>query len=1046
MKSKVILFLLLFCVTIMYAQQTLVTGTVISSEEKLPIAGANIIIQGSNRGTISDFDGGYQIYVSPGEKITYSYVGFATQTVTVTNQKTINIILAEEMASLGEVVVVGYGTQKKKEVTGAVSVVNTKDIEKLNPTRIEQALQGQVPGVNITSSSGSPGSALNINIRGVSTNGNNNPLILVDGNPIEDLSVINPNDIKSINILKDATAGIYGVRAANGVILIVTKSGIKNTKTKYNIDTYYGVQQTGRKLDLLGYKDYANIINEAYYNSTSHPLFSVGYDPRFTSVPQTGTDWQDEAFDLAPIMNINFNANGGTKKATYSIGLSYLNQDGIVGLNKSDYDRITASANLNYDITKKLKFSVTTLLTHANKNYLQEGGVGSVLYNAINIAPTQLVHDKNIEGGFTQADGLGNEIVNPIAQMQNSFDNGQTNKISSTIGLDYTIIDGLIVSAKYLSNYSTINGLTVNPMFDYGNSKNPNTDVSSMAERKDNYFDFTMDTYINYSKTFLKNHALTVLLGNSIYKTTGTFNGINGIDVTYNGTPINSFKNAVLTNAKETQNFYTEEQLAREENTFDARLLSYFARMQYNYKEKYLLSAVIRRDASSKFGPKNKVGYFPSFSAGWNISEENFLKNSSVIYGLKLRASYGTIGNDRIPDNKWVSLLNGGATYASADAANNPNPDDERIYGFAEGTLGNPEFKWEEQKTSNIGLDAQFFNNKLSISMDAYIKTTENLLLSPEISGLVGANSPGNYGGSAFRPTVNAGTVENKGFEFQINYNEVVSDNFQFNTSFNLSTINNNVLFVASENGFEQGGGFGITGQLTSRMEAGYPIGYFYGYETDGIFQSDSEVANSAVTNAYTSAGDLKFKDLSGPDGTPDGIIDEHDRTYIGDPIPDLTFGFNFGFTYKRLDFNSSLFGSVGNEMVRDYEHRDEPLANRGSYVLDSWSSTNTNSPNPKLSLIQTPSTSNFSDYYVEDASYVRIQNIQLGYTFKEDSLSRFGVKKLRLYLSANNLHTFTNYSGYDPSASSGSPIGAGVDKGFYPVAKTYLFGVNLKF
>lgn len=1057
MKIKLVLFLLLCSVTSIYSQQILVSGTVISSEDDFPIAGANVLVQGKNAGTTTDFDGLYQLSVVPGDKISFSYVGFATQTITITNQKTINVTLKVDTALLEEIVVIGYGVQKKKEVTGAVSVVDSEAILKLNPTRVEQALQGQVSGVNVTSSSGAPGSGLNIRIRGVSTNGNNNPLILVDGNPIEDLSVINPNDIESINVLKDATAGIYGVRAANGVILIVTKSGNRETETKYSVDTYYGFQQSGKSIDVLGYVNYANIINEAYDNSLSHPLFSAGVDPRFTSLPTTGTDWQKEVFEIAPILNVNFNVNGGTKKSAYSFGMSYLEQEGIVGLDKSGYDRLTASANFQYDISKKLKLSASALYNHSNKNYMQEGGVGSVLYNAINMDPTQLVYDESIEGGYTQAVGLGSEIVNPIAQLANSFDKGQTDKISPTIGLDYTIIEGLTITSKFRANYAVVTGLKLSPMFDYGLAKNPTLVQSNLSDKKDTYFDYTFDSFINYTKTFNEDHSLTVLLGNSVYKTVGEYTGISGENLTYNGVSVSSFENATLENAETTRNFYTDEQLSRDENTFDARLLSYFVRMQYNYKEKYLFSSVIRRDASSKFGPNNKSGYFPSLSFGWNLTEENFLKDHDFLDGLKLRYSYGIIGNDKISDNKWVSLLNGDAIYASAESADNENADDERIYGAAEGTIGNPDFKWEEQITSNIGLDAQFLRNRLSITMDAYIKTTENLLLSPEISGLIGSNSPGNYGGSRYRPTVNAGTVENKGLEFQISYRDRLSEDFQFNTSFNIATLKNEVLFVASENGFEQGGSFGITGLFTSRMEAGQPMGYFYGYQTIGIFQSNEEADSTPNTSTgldpagagqteYTSAGDLIYKDLSGPDGTPDGIIDEYDRTYIGDPIPDITLGFNLGFTYKNIDFNSSLFASIGNDMVRDYEHRDEPLANRSADIVDNWSLANPGSENPKVTLIQTPSSSKFSDYYVEDASYLRIQNVQVGYTFSEETVSKLGIDKLRIYVSGNNIYTFTGYSGYDPSASSGSPLGAGVDKGFYPVATTYLLGVNLKF
>ncbi|WP_189663342.1 MULTISPECIES: TonB-dependent receptor plug domain-containing protein [unclassified Polaribacter] len=407
------------------------SGTVISSDDKYPIAGATVFIQGKDTGTMTDFDGVYQISVITGDKITFSYLGFDSQTITITNQNKIDITLIVNTALLDEIVVIGYGSQRKKEVTGAVSVLDSKTIERLNPTRVEQALQGQVSGVNVTSGSGSPGSEMNIRIRGVSTNGDNRPLILVDGNPIEDLSVINPNDIKSINILKDATAGIYGVRAANGVILIVTKSGRKNAELKLNLDTFYGFQQTSKKLNLFDFRAYPAYINESYDNALSHPLFSAGgEDPMFVSIPKTGTDWQNEVFDLAPILSLSLGATGGTKKSAYSFGVSYLDQDGVVGLDKSKYNRLTARATFDYDVTEKLKINTTILYTLSNKNYLQEGNVGSVLYNAINIAPNQLVYDSTIQGGYTQADGMGNEISNPIAQLANSFDKGQTNKIS----------------------------------------------------------------------------------------------------------------------------------------------------------------------------------------------------------------------------------------------------------------------------------------------------------------------------------------------------------------------------------------------------------------------------------------------------------------------------------------------------------------------------------------------------------------------------------------------------------------------------------------
>ena len=931
-------------------------------------------------------------------------------------------------AALEEIVVVGYGTQRKKEVTGAVAVVGSEAIEKLNPQRVEQALQGQVAGVNITSSSGSPGSGANIRIRGISTNGDSRPLILVDGNVIEDLSAINPNDIKSVNVLKDATAGIYGVRAANGVILIVTKSGRKDSPLKFTVDSFYGFQQTASYLDLMKPYDFAQYVNDASGKT------------KFTVYPETGTDWQKEVFQTAPMLSTNVSASGGTEKSAYSFGVSYLDQEGIVGLDKSGYSRLTSRLSYQYDLTDDLKLSTTAIYTHSEKNNLPENGIGAVLYNAVNLNPDLAVYDEN--GDYSLVKDIKQiEIINPLAQIENTHNKSIVDKISATFGVDYTFLENFKVSSKFQMNHAVVLDDTFLPNAYYGPGKGNNRSTNEVIDFGAVYDDYTWDNYITYTNTFNEDHNLNVLLGTSIFNTEGLYYGAIGRQLKDGS---NSVADATIENTEGIGSpRFQPESIALGANVFQSRLASIFARFQYNYQGKYLLSGVVRRDGSSKFGPENKFGYFPSGSIGWNVSEEDFLQNSSWLSSLKLRASYGIIGNDRIRDFVFLSRLNGEAVYSSNDEVEEA----DLLRGVAEGGLSNPEVRWEKQKTANIGLDAAFLDNRINITVDAYTKETEDLLIAPQVSGVLGASAPGSSA-----PFVNAGTVQNKGLEFRIAYDDNIGEDFKFNTSFNISTNENEVLFVESENGFQQGGEYGVgLGIITSRMEAGHPIGYFYGYETDGLYQNQAEIdaldalafdedGESISYHSGAEPGDLKFVDTNG-----DGKITEEDKTNIGDPIADMTMGFNLGFNYKNIDFSASAFASLGGDMVRDYERKDT-YANRGTYMLDRWTGEGTSNTVPRATSGKSINTDEFSDFLVEDASFLRIQNIQVGYTFDQSTIAKIGMEKVRVYISANNVHTFTNYQGYDPSASSGSPIGAGIDKGFYPVAATYMLGLNLKF
>ncbi|MBT4414605.1 MAG: TonB-dependent receptor [Polaribacter sp.] len=1007
MRKMITLLLFMFCSFGLSAQTLNVKGVVKDANSGETLPGVSVVIKGTFVGAETDFDGVFKLSdVKVGSILVFNYLGMKPKEVVV-NSTEINVFLEESAESLDEIVVVGYGTQKKKEVTGAVSVLDSKAIEKLNPTRVEQALQGQIAGVNITSASGSPGSGSNIRIRGVSTNGDSSPLILVDGNVISDLSVLNPNDIKSINVLKDATAGIYGVRAANGVVLITTKTGRKESELKFQLDAYTGIQSTSKKIDLLNPKDFALYVNDA------------GDQTRFFVYPNKGTDWQDEVFSDAIISSVNFSASGGTKKAAYTFGVSHLDQDGIVGLGKSNFTRSTARIGFNYDILDNLKLSTTGLFTNSEKNNLPEGGIGSVLYSAVNVNPDLAIRDEN--GDFSTVDDISQiEIINPLAQIANNSNTTRIDKYSATIGLDYSFWKNFTASSKFQINHATVLYDSFSPIADYGPGKSANRTQEFTTDFSDIYDDYTWDNYINYTNTFNEVHDLTVLLGTSIFKTTGEqFYGFS-LDGTLLAPRV------------------IQGEIDKGAGFFDSRLSSIFTRLQYSYKGKYLLSAVLRRDGSTSFGPNNKFGYFPSASVGWNVSDEPFLQDSKIINTLKLRASYGVIGNDKIPGGAFVSLLNGEGVYSS----NNEVTQDDLLYGVAIGKIGNPDIRWEKQKSANIGFDASFLDRKIKLSVDAFSKRTEDLLLAPQVSGLIGPYAPG-----ASTPVKNAGTVENKGIEFKIDYNDSFSEDFKFNMSFNFTTIDNEVLFVSSDNGFEVGGDFGVgLGINTSRMEAGFPMGYFHGFQTDGLYQTQAEIdaldANASEGTYHLGAGpgDLKFVDTNG-----DGMISDDDKTYIGDPIADITMGFNVGFSYKNLDFSANAFASIGNDMVRDYERKDL-FANRGDYMLDRWQVTGTSNTVPRALSGASINTDNFSDFFVEDASFVRLQNIQVGYTIQQDSLKGSGINKIRVYLTGNNLFTITDYKGYDPSASSGSPIGAGVDKGFYPVASSYLLGVNLNF
>lgn len=1008
MKQTFLKILTLCFVAYTSAQSIDVSGNV-QDNTGFPIPGVNVLVKNTSKGAVTDFDGNFTIAnVDIGSTLTFSYIGYLTKEFVVTDNTVLTIQLEEDLAQLDEVVVIGYGTQTKKEITGAVSVVGSETIEALKPTRIEQALQGQVAGVNITANTGSPGGASTISIRGVSTNGDSRPLILVDGNVVEDLSVINPNDIESMNILKDATAGIYGVRAANGVILITTKTGRKGMPLTIEYNAFGGFQQTTRKLPVLNASEYAVIVNEAYA--------AGGNTPPFSNIANLGigTNWQDEVFQSAPIQSHNISFRAGTEKSSYSYSGSFLTQDGIVGKGKSNFTRFTNSVTYNLDFLENFKFKSGLTLTRTKKNNLPENSLGSVLFNALNMAPTFTPKDAN--GDYTLADGLGGEVINPLAQISNNYNNRKVMKLNGFAGLAYNFLEHFTAQANIQFNYAEEDNYVFSPTDFYGVGKVQNTVRSEVFEGFNIFRDYTFDAFVNYENTFNDVHKLNVLLGTSVFKTTGGQKGRKAYDI-INNDPANARVDLA----------FDEEDIFRaigRNPQFDGRLLSYFTRLQYDYKGKYLLSAVIRRDGSSRFGPQNKFGYFPSGSIGWVASDEEFMSSSTFFDLLKFRASYGVLGNDRIGDFRFTSLLNGEGTYFFGG-----NDLEDEFIGAASGPIANPQIKWEKQKTLDIGVDMRILNNKVDITADYFKRRTEDLLVSPQISGLLGTGAP---------PFVNAGVVENTGIEFAIGYSDKFSDDFKFSIRYNVTAIKNEVISVSGEGEFLEGGAFGISQPAISRMEAGFPLGYFVGYETDGIFQNQTEIDNSAVGNIIPQPGDLKFVDQNG-----DGEINLDDRIDLGNPLPDATMGLNISFDYKNWDFAAYAFASLGNEIVRNYE-RNQQLVNKPISYLNRWTGPGSTNTDPRVTIGATSNT-DFSDFYVEDGSFVRLQNAQLGYTFNNNSEDS-KLSKFRIYISGSNLFTLTEYSGYDPTAGTGAPIGGGIDQGFYPSARTFLLGVNVKF
>jgi TonB-linked SusC/RagA family outer membrane protein len=1026
--------LLLFAVSFFgltgFSQEIIINGNV-SSEENEMLPFVSVSVKGENAGVKTDFDGNYSITVKDTADLmlTYYFFGFIKQEILVGAQRNINVVLISETQDMDEVVVVGYGKVRTKELTGATSKVSGEDIEKMNVARMDQALQGQVSGVNISTNSGSPGGSSNIRIRGLSTFGDNDPLILVDGvvYDSEGLNALNPSDIKSINVLKDATAGIYGVRAANGVIIVETKNGKLNSKPKIQYNGYYGIQQTSRRLDLLNAEEYAVIKNEMFaFGGQDMPFNNTNLG--------VGTNWQDTIFKSAPVQSHNFSMNGGTANTQYSLGLGYFTQDGIVGGDKSHFSRYNARLNLSTDISPKLKLNSVFLYSNELRNTLPESGIGSVLYNTINAFPNAPIITP--DGNYSYLDEVS-DIINPVAQIENQYNWGWADKFVGKEEFIYSITKNLTFTNRFNYNYAQTKSKVFSPLVWYGDGKFANTALNedlesplveiadsiflergaAVYENRSSFIDLTFESYMNYDRVFDSVHRVKATAGVSIFQRKGESLGGTAFNI-----PNNSLEFADIS-ANQAEGGFLNSVSSYE---FKERLLSAFLRAEYGYKSRYLFSGIIRLDGSSKFGGNNRYGLFPTGSGAWLMSEEDFF-NIDFINFWKFRASYGVSGNDQIANFAYRALLNGEGVYVFNDII---------TQGVAIGRPANPDLKWETTRQFNIGMDMTAWK-RVDFTTNFFIKNTFDLLFQPDVTAILGSYGPGGY-----PPIINAGDVSNKGFEFELGFRTLPGKDLFASVNLNFTTINNKVTGVPEGVDFVPGAAFSVGGNVATRFEQGYEIGYFIGYEMDGIFQTQEEIDGAAVVQEGAQPGDIRFVDQNG-----DGVInfnDDSDRSYLGSAIPDFTMGFSFNLKYKGFDLSGNLYAAIGQEVIRNYE-RQQPYANQLGYVINRWTGEGTSNEHPRLT---TGSTRNnvFSSYFVEDGSFVRLRNTQFGYNIPKSVLKKIKVEAIRVYVSANNLFTLTRYQGFDPDVGSAGALSAGVDNGVYPQAKTFIGGLQITF
>ncbi|MEY4867862.1 MAG: hypothetical protein RIT36_761 [Bacteroidota bacterium] len=994
----------------------------------LPVSKATILVKGTNAGTSTNEMGMFSFTVpSSAKTIVVSSVGFETKEASIVAGM-MNIALEPSSSKLDEVVVVGYGVQKVTKVSGAVSTVKGSDIEKLKPVRAEDALQGRASGVTVVSN-GSPGAKPTVLVRGIPSYTGTDPVVVVDGaiQTLDDFNAINPADIESINVLKDAaTTAIYGVKGGNGVIVVTTKTGRKNQKTEITYSGNYAMQEVMNQIGVLNASEYAAIVNEGSVASGGSLVF-----PNLSGLG-VGTNWQDQIFKQAPLQSHTIAARGGSDKMAYFLSGGYLSQEGIVGGGeKSYFNRINATSNLSFDLSSKLKFITNTTYTNIKGAGVPENAINSVISNALNFDPTVPVLNNmpNTYGKYSTSKYILSEIINPLTQLEDTYNKNNTSKLYGKLELQYDLLKNLKLSSRFGYTNTDVTGKNFSPLSFYGTSHinstmnadgTPKTGShNSVYEYKTNYFNYTFENFANYNFKVGKSHNFETVAGFSMARVTG--NSLNG---SRQDVPFNSWSFADISSAT---GIATLSGIDLGSYQYERRNLSYFGRVDYDFNEKYLVSGTLRRDGSYAFGENNKFANFFSGSLGWVVTQEDFFKVDFIDY-LKLRGSYGVTGNENVnPQYQRISTLlyaYGLGQNAGYSFGNEPTSVGATIASFK-----NDDLKWEEQAQLNAGFDIRFFNNKFSFSGDYFRKDISGLLFTPTLSL---------YLGTASLPTANIGTTRTSGVDMNLGYTDQLSKNFRISTNVTFTTATN--LVTETNNGLITGGGYGIPYQSVTRFEKDKAPGYFYGFKTDGLFQSQADVAKHA-SQPGAQAGDIRFVDING-----DGKIDGDDRTDIGNPFPEFTIGWNLSLEYKGFDFNSFVYASVGNEVYRAYE-RNLAMTNKFRSVLGRWtgSGSTSDATNPRYTFIDANNNTRVSDRYVEDGSFIKIKNLQLGYNFSSAALRKANISKLRIYAQARNAFTFTKYTGFDPEISGGI-FDTGIDRGAYPQARSFAIGLDLKF
>lgn len=1024
------LFLMAGILSASIAQAQTLRGVVSDqmTEETLP--GANIMVEGTTQGTITDIDGQYSLSLEPGDYvITFRFVGYVVERLEVSisagETLTRNVRMMPDITTFEEFVVIGYGTQKKRVATGAIASVSAEDVVAMPIFRVEQAMQGRTSGVQVTHQSGQPGEPLTIRVRGTGTTRNAEPLYVVDGMVVENIEFLNPGDIESIDVLKDAaSSAIYGARGANGVILITTKSGTPGTMS-VTYSAYQGIQNAARTLDMLDAEQYRMLMNEGARNAGMTEPFDLN------EVPLHNTNWQQEVFQSnAPIMSHEVSVTGGTDKSTYSSSLSYFSQQGIIGGDKSQFDRITARLNSRHQVNEFFTFGNNLAYSNvARRGIASNQAFNSVYNSALNLDPLTPVFqtDENIlnqnpystEPVVTDGDGnvygisrlVGAEIVNPLALLEIQTANTRVDRVVGNVFGEVEFLEGLKFRSSAGLDFSYILTDSHTPLFFLNGAQN-NTNKTNVSKNIQRYFNWDWENYLTY-ETQIGDHSFTALAGISARKE--NFEDLSG----FNADVLITDPNHVYLNMA-TDTVWTALGGARHSAHY-----SQFGRVLYDYRSKYAFNASVRRDGSSRFGANNRFGIFPSVGVSWVISDEPFFPDLGDLEIIKLRASWGVNGNDRIGLYQYISTIDKSRGYLFGGG---------RAFGSSPAYIENADLRWEESEQINVALDFGAFDNRLTGTFDYYVKNTKGLLERVPIPAHVG-NDP---------PFSNVGSVQNRGLEMSLNWRHLVGD-LNYSMGINAAYNHNEVTEIGNVEGVLPGATWAVAGMVT-RAEVGLPIGYFWGYKTDGIFQNQAEVfqhVNSAGQMLQPNArpGDVRFVDVDG-----DGRITADDRTMIGNPTPAWTLGFNAGFEYRQFDLSFLITGAYGHEIFNGMQRQDLRYTNRTTDILDRWTGEGTSDKLPRFTWTDSNNNYRVSDLYIEDGSFIRLKNIQVGYTIPREVLSRIRANTWRVYVSAENLITLTNYTGSDPEIGAMSAFDIGIDRGVYPQARTFRLGTSISF